>query len=326
MRRREFITLLGGAAATWPMAARAQQPSNLRTIGFLVSGTPSSHREWVAAFVQRLRELNWTEGRNVAIEIRWAEGRNERLAEITAEFVRRRVDVIVTSATPPTVAAKQATSVIPIVFAALGDPVGVGLVESLARPGGNATGLSLQQTDAASKRLELLRDVVPGLRRLAIMANSGNPSAALDMREAEATARALGLEAITSEILRAEDIAPAFDALKGRVEALYVCNDPLVNINRVRMNTLALAARLPAVYGFRELVEAGGLISYGPNYSDLFRRAADYVDKILRGAKAADIPIEQPTKFDLVINLTTAKALGLDVPATLLARADEVIE
>jgi putative tryptophan/tyrosine transport system substrate-binding protein len=326
MKRREFITLLGGAAATWPMAARAQQPSNLPTIGFLVSGTPSSHREWVAAFVQRLRELNWTEGRNVAIEIRWAEGRNERLAEITAEFVRRRVDVIVTSATPPTVAAKQATSVIPIVFAALGDPVGVGLVESLARPGGNATGLSLQQTDAASKRLELLRDVVPGLRRLAIMANSGNPSAALDMREAEATARALGLEAITSEILRAEDIAPAFDALKGRVEALYVCNDPLVNINRVRMNTLALAARLPAVYGFRELVEAGGLISYGPNYSDLFRRAADYVDKILRGAKAADIPIEQPTKFDLVINLTTAKALGLDVPATLLARADEVIE
>jgi putative ABC transport system substrate-binding protein len=326
MKRREFITLLGGAAATWPMAARAQQPSNLPTIGFLVSGTPSSHREWVAAFVQRLRELNWTEGRNVAIEIRWAEGRNERLAEITAEFVRRRVDVIVTSATPPTVAAKQATSVIPIVFAALGDPVGVGLVESLARPGGNATGLSLQQTDAASKRLELLRDVVPGLRRLAIMANSGNPSAALDMREAEATARALGLEAITSEILRAEDIAPAFDALKGRVEALYVCNDPLVNINRVRMNTLALAARLPAVYGFRELVEAGGLMSYGPNYSDLFRRAADYVDKILRGAKAADIPIEQPTKFDLVINLTTAKALGLDVPATLLARADEVIE
>jgi len=326
MRRRDFITLVGGAAATWPMAARAQQPSNLPTIGFLVSGTPSSHREWVAAFVQRLRELNWTEGRNVAIEIRWAEGRNERLAEITAEFVRRRADVIITSATPPTVAAKQATSVIPIVFAALGDPVGVGLVESLARPGGNATGLSLQQTDAASKRLELLRDVVPGLRRLAIMANSGNPSAALDMREAEATARALGLEAITSEILRAEDIAPAFDALKGRVEALYVCNDPLVNINRVRMNTLALAARLPAVYGFRELVEAGGLMSYGPNYSDLFRRAADYVDKILRGAKAADIPIEQPTKFDLVINLITAKALGLDVPATLLARADEVIE
>ena len=276
--------------------------------------------------MQRLRELNWTEGRNLAIEIRWAEGRNERLAEVTAEFVRRKVDVIVTSATPPTLAAKQATSVIPIVFAALGDPVGAGLVASLARPGGNATGLSLQQSDAASKRLELLRDVVPGLRRLAIMANSGNPSAALDMREAEATARALGLEVITSVILRSEDIAPAFDTLKGGVEALYVCNDPLVNTNRVRMNTLALAARLPAVYGFRELVEAGGLMSYGPNYSDLFRRAADFVDKILRGANPAEIPVEQPTKFDLVINLTTAKALSLPVPPSLLARADEVIE
>jgi putative ABC transport system substrate-binding protein len=321
LRRREFITLLGGAAATWPLAAGAEQAANLPTIGLLVSGTPSSHREWVAAFVRRLRELHWIEGRTVAIEIRWAEGRNERLAEIAAEFVRRKVDVIVTSATPP-----KATSVISIVFAALGDPVGAGLVESLARPGGNATGLSLQQTDAASKRLELLRDVVPGLRRLAIMANSGNPSAALDMREAEATARALGLEAITLAILRSEDIAPALDALKGRVEALYVCNDPLVNTNRVRMNTLALAARLPAIYGFRELVEAGGLMSYGPNYSDLFRRAADYVDKILRGAKPADIPVEQPTKFDLVINLTTAKALGLTIPPMLLARADEVIE
>jgi putative tryptophan/tyrosine transport system substrate-binding protein len=326
IRRREFVSLLGGAAAAWPPAAGAEQAANLPTIGLLVSGTPSSHREWVAAFVQRLRELHWIEGRTVAIEIRWAEGRNERLAEIAAEFVRRKVDVIVTSATPPTLAAKQATSVIPIVFAALGDPVGAGLVESLARPGGNATGLSLQQTDAASKRLELLRDVVPGLRRLAIMANSGNPSAALDMREAEATARALGLEAITSAILRSEDIAPALDALKGRVEALYVCNDPLVNTNRVRMNTLALAARLPAIFGFRELVEAGGLMSYGPNYSDLFRRAADYVDKILRGAKPADIPVEQPTKFDLVINLTTAKALGLTIPPMLLARADEVIE
>jgi putative ABC transport system substrate-binding protein len=276
--------------------------------------------------VQRLRELHWIEGRTVAIEIRWAEGRNERLADTAAEFVRRKVDVIVTSATPPTVAAKQATSVIPIVFAAVGDPVGAGLVESLARPGGNVTGLSLQQTDAVGKRLELLREVIPGLHRLAIMANSSNPSAGLDMREAQATAGTLGLESVTSEIRRPEDIAPAFDALKGRVEALYVVNDPLVNTNRVRMNTLALAARLPAIYGFREFVEAGGLMSYGPNYSDLFRRAADYVDKILRGAKPADIPVEQPTKFDLVVNLTTAKALGLQVPPMLLARADEVIE
>jgi putative tryptophan/tyrosine transport system substrate-binding protein len=325
-RRREFITLLGGVAAAWPLTARAQQPANLPTIGFLVSGTPSSHREWVAAFVQRLRELHWIEGRTVAIEIRWAEGRNERLADTAAEFVRRKVDVIVTSATPPTVAAKQATSVIPIVFAAVGDPVGAGLVESLARPGGNVTGLSLQQTDAVGKRLELLREVIPGLHRLAIMANSSNPSAGLDMREAQATAGTLGLESVTSEIRRPEDIAPAFDALKGRVEALYVVNDPLVNTNRVRMNTLALAARLPAIYGFREFVEAGGLMSYGPNYSDLFPRAAGYVDKILRGAKPADLPVEQPTKFDFVINLTTAKALNLGVPPTLLALADEVIE
>jgi putative tryptophan/tyrosine transport system substrate-binding protein len=326
MIRREFITLLGGAVAAWPLAAGAQQAANLPTIGFLVSGTPSSHREWVAAFVQRLRELHWIEGRTVAIEIRWAEGRNERLADTAAEFVRRKVDVIVTSATPPTVAAKQATSVIPIVFAAVGDPVGAGLVESLARPGGNVTGLSLQQTDAVGKRLELLREVIPGLHRLAIMANSSNPSAGLDMREAQATAGTLGLESVTSEIRRPEDIAPAFDALKGRVEALYVVNDPLVNTNRVRMNTLALAARLPAIYGFREFVEAGGLMSYGPNYSDLFRRAAGYVDKILRGAKPADLPVEQPTKFDFVINLTTAKALNLGVPPTLLALADEVIE
>jgi len=325
MKRREFITLIGGAAV-WPVAARAQQPANLPTIGFLVSGTPSSHREWVAAFVQRLRELHWIEGRTVAIEIRWAEGRNERLADTAAEFVRRKVDVIVTSATPPTVAAKQATSVIPIVFAAVGDPVGAGLVESLARPGGNVTGLSLQQTDAVGKRLELLREVIPGLHRLAIMANSSNPSSGLEMREAQATAGTLGLESVTSEIRRPEDIAPAFDALKGRVEALYVVNDPLVNTNRVRMITLALAARLPAIYGFREFVEAGGLMSYGPNYSDLFRRAAGYVDKILRGAKPADLPVEQPTKFDFVINLTTAKALNLGVPPTLLALADEVIE
>ncbi len=276
--------------------------------------------------MQRLRELGWNEGRTIAIEYRWAEGRNERLAETAAEFVRRKVDVIVTSATPPTVAAKQATSVIPIVFAAVGDPVGIGVVEFLARPGGNATGLSLQQTDAAGKRLEVLREVMPGLRRLAIMANSGNPSAGLDMREAQATARTLGLEAVTSEVLRPEDIAPAFDALKGNVEALYVCGDPLAVTNRVRINTLALGARLPTMFGAREYVEAGGLMSYGANFLDLYRRTAELVDKVLRGSKPADIPVEQPTKFDLIINLTTAKALGLKIPPTVLARADEVIE
>ncbi len=326
MRRRDVVALLGGAAAAWPVAARAQQPANVPTIGFLVSGTPSSHREWVAAFVQRLRELHWIEGRTVAIEIRWAEGRNERLADTAAEFVRRKVDVIVTSATPPTVAAKQATSVIPIVFAAVGDPVGAGLVESLARPGGNLTGLSLQQTDAVGKRLELLREVIPGLHRLAIMANSSNPSAGLDMREAQATAGTLGLESVTSEIRRPEDIAPAFDALKGRVEALYVCNDPLAGTNRVRINILAVGMRLPTMFIAREYVEAGGLMSYGANFLDLYRRTAELVDKILHGAKPAEIPVEQPTKFDLVVNLTTSKALGLTVPPTLLARADEVIE
>jgi putative ABC transport system substrate-binding protein len=324
--RREFITLLGGAAAYWPLAAGAQQPAKLPTIGFLVAGTPSSHAQWVAALVQRLRELGWIEGRNIAIEYRWAEGRTERFAEIATEFVRRNVDVIVTSATAAIAAAKQATSVIPIVFAAAGDPAGTGLVASLARPGGNVTGLSIQQPDIAAKRLELLREVVPRLHRLAILANVDGPAVVLDMREVQATAPTLGLQAITLEIRRGEDIATAFATLKGRADALYVCIDPLVHAHRIRINTLALAARLPTMHGSREPVEAAGLMSYGPNHPDLWRRAGDYVDKILRGANPADIPVEQPRKFDLVINLTTAKALDLEVPATLLARADEVIE
>jgi putative ABC transport system substrate-binding protein len=324
--RRKFLATLGGAAAAWPLAARAQQSAKLPTIGFLVAGTPSSHGQWVAAFVQRLRELGWIEGRTITIEYRWAEGRSERFAEIAAEFVRRKVDVIVTSATEAVVAAKQATSVIPIVIAAAGDPVGTGLVASLARPGGNVTGLSIQQTDVAAKRLELLREIVPGLRRLAILGNVSGPAVVLDMREAEAAARTLGLEVITSEIRRGEDIAPAFAALKGRAEALYLPIDPLVNSHRFRINTLALAARLPTIHVFREGVEVGGLMAYGPNVTDLFRRAADFVDKILRGAKPADIPVEQPRKFDLIINLTTAKALGLTIPDKLLALADEVIE
>jgi len=220
----------------------------------------------------------------------------------------------------------QATSVIPIVFAAAGDPVGTGLIASLARPGGNVTGLSNQGPDLAGKRLELLREIAPGLGRLAILANVGNPLVVLDMREVQATARTLGLEVITLEIRRGEDIAPAFEALNGYEEALYVVFDALVNTHRIRINTLALAARLPTMHGHREFVEAGGLMSYGPNLSNQFRRAADFVDKILRGAKPADIPVEQPTKFDLIINLTTAKALGLEVSPTLVARADEVIE
>jgi ABC-type uncharacterized transport system substrate-binding protein len=326
MKRRAFITLLGGAAATWPLAASAQQPAKLPTIGFLGANTPSAESQWVAAFMQRLRELGWIEGRTVAIEYRWGEGRAERAAEIAAEFVRLKVDVIVTYSTTPALAAKQATSAIPIVLATSGDPVGTGLVTSLARPGGNVTGSSIQQTDLAGKRLELLRDLIPGLRRLAILANVGSPNAVLDMREVKAAAIMLGLEVTPFEIRQAEDIAPGFEALKGRAGALYVASDPLVFTSRARIHTLAMGARLPTVYTFREYVEAGGLLSYGANMPDLFRRAGSTVDKILRGAKPADLPVEQPTKFDLIINLTTAKALGLDVPPTLLARADEVIE
>ena len=326
MRRRKLITLLGGTALAWPLVARAQQPAKLPTIGYLGPATRTLDSQRLAAFVKRLHDLGWIEGRTITIEYRWAAGRNERLSETAAEFVRLKMDVIVTSATSPSVAVKQATSVIPIVFAAVGDPVGAGVVESLARPGGNATGLSLQQTDAAGKRIELLREVVPGLRRLAIMANSGSRSVLLDMREAQAATRVLGLEAVTSDIRLPEDITPAFDALKGRVDAIYVCNDPLAVTNRVRINTLALGMRLPTMFGAREFVEAGGLMSYGANFPELYRRAAELVDKILRGAKPADLPVEQPTKFDLVINLTTAKALGLGLSPTLLARADEVIE
>jgi putative tryptophan/tyrosine transport system substrate-binding protein len=326
IERRKFLATLGGTAVAWPLAAHAQQAGKLPTIGYLGSATPVGQSQWVAAFVQRLRELGWIEGRTVAVEYRWAEGRSERFAEIAAEFVQRKVDVIVTLSTAGVLAAKQATSVIPIVFAAAGDPVGAGLVASLARPGGNVTGLSLQQTETAGKRLELLREVVPGLGRLAILANVGNPAVVLDMREVQATARTLGLEIITLEIHRGEDIVPAFETLNGRAEALYVVIDALVNTYRSRVNTLALAARLPTMHTFREGVEAGGLMSYGTNFPDLFRRAADYVDKILRGAKPTDLPVEQATKFGLIINITTAKALGIKIPSTLLALADEVIE
>jgi ABC-type uncharacterized transport system substrate-binding protein len=326
MQRRDFITLLSATAVSWPVAARAEQPVKLATIGYMGPNSPSVDSYRLPAFVKRLSELGWIEGRTVTIEYRWAEGRSEHLAEIAAEFVQRKVDVIVTAATPPTAAAKQATSTIPIVFAAVGDPVGTGIVASLARPGGNVTGLSLQQTDSADKRLELLREVIPGLRHLAIMANGGNPSAVLDMHEAEAMAHKVGLEAVTSVIRRPEDIVPAFDVFKDRVEALYVCNDPLAATNRVLISTSALDARLPTMFSGREYTEVGGLMSYSASFPDLYRRAADFVDKILRGAKPADLPVQQPTQFDLVINLKTAKALGLTVPPMLIARANEVIE
>jgi ABC-type uncharacterized transport system substrate-binding protein len=326
MKRREFITLLGGAAVSWPVGAQAQQPAKLPTIGYLGSSTALAQSGWLGAFIQRLRELGWIEGRTMVIDYRWAEGRRERATEFAAEFVRLKVDIIVTSGAVNVIAAKQATSAIPIVFAVTADPVGAGLVANLARPGGNVTGLSAQSTDFAGKQLELLREVLPNLGRLAIIANADSPGAVLEMGEVQAAARTLRLDVATFELRRAEDIGPVFEAFRGSADALYVVPDPLVATNRIRIITLALAARVPAIYGSREYVDAGGLMSYGPNIPDLFRRAGDFVDKILRGAKPADIPVQQPTKFDLVINLTTAKALGLDVPAKLLALADGVIE
>jgi putative ABC transport system substrate-binding protein len=325
MRRREFIAMLGGAAAAWPLAARAQQRGKLPTIGFLGPASASAMRPWIDAFVARLRELGWVEGRTVAIEVRWAEGHGERFAEVAAEFIRLKVDVIVTTGTAVPIL-KQATSVIPIVFAISNDPLGSGIVASLSKPGGNATGLSQLATDLAGKRLELLREMLPSLSRVAALGNAGNPTTAPEMLEVQIAARTLGFQIVTSEIRSAEEIPAVIGTLKDRADALYLQSDPLMNTNRIQINTLALNARLPTFSGIRDYVEAGGLMSYGPNFPDLFRRAAEFVDKILRGAKPADLPVEQPTRFDLVVNLKTAKALGLTVPPTLLARADEVIE
>ena len=323
--RREFITLLGGRRRG-RVAVRAQQPGKPPTIGYLGGGGPISQRGWVDAFTQRLRELGWIEGRTVAIEYRWGEGRPERYAEIAAEFVRLKVDVIFAGGTEAAVAAKQATSVIPIVFPTAGDPVGSGLVSSLSRPGGNVTGLSNQASDLPAKRLELLREVLPGLRRLAVMANPDYSGGVTEREQIDAAARALGLELVPLQVRRMEDIAPALVGLKDGVEALYTTGDPLVNTHQLRIITFALVARLPTMFSQREYVAGGGLMSYGPNFSDLNRRAADYVDKVLRGAKPDTLPVEQPTKFDFAINLITAKALGVTIPPTLLARADEVIE
>jgi putative ABC transport system substrate-binding protein len=327
MQRREFIAGLGAAGmAASSNAARAQQPGRLPIIGYLGPSSPENTGPSTAAFLQRLRDLGWVEGRTVTIAHRWAEGRPERVAEIAAEFVQLRVDIIVTTASNDAIAMKQVTSTIPIVFAVSGDPVGTGLVATLARPGGNITGLSVQSPETSGKRLELLREVVPGLHRLAILANPDSPNVRLDIPEVQAGARRLGVDTATFEIRRAEDIVSAFEALKSWADALYVVTDPLVSTNRIRVNALALEARLPTIYGFREAVESGGLMSYGPNFPDLYRRTAEFVDQILRGTRPADIPVEQPTRFDLVVNLTTAKALGLTIPETFLVRADKVIE
>lgn len=326
MRRRELITLIGGAAAGWPLVARAQQTSKLPVVGYLAAQSEAADRPRRAAFGQRLTELGWVEGNSVRVEYRWCDGVIARVDEIMPEFIHLPVDVIVIGGDSYALAAKRATSIIPIVFPAVGDPVGDGLVESLARPGGNATGLSLQLPDTAGKRLELLREIVPGLHRVAILFNAADPQVNAELGAAQAAAHTLKLDPIRSEIRPAEEITAAIDQLKGPAGALYVCTDPLANSLAARINTLALAARLPVVHSFRVNAASGGLISYGPDILDLYRRAADPVDKILRGAKPSDIPVEQPTKFDFFINLKTAKALDLTVPETLLARANEVIE
>jgi ABC-type uncharacterized transport system substrate-binding protein len=325
IQRREFITLVGGAAAVWPTTGWGQQPA-LPVIGFLGANTPASQGQWTAAFVQRLRELGWSEGRNISIQYRWAQGRADRSAEIAAEFARLNVDVIATSGTPMALAAKRATSTTPIVFATAGDPVGTGLVASLANPSGNVTGLSVQQIDLGSKRIELLREVVPNLQRIAVIANVGSPDAMRQLRDVENTINALGLESVKSEIRLIEDVETIMNGLKGRAEALYVISDPLLFSYRDRVGASALGVGLPSVHSFRDHVQSGGLMSYGPDYRAMFRRAADFVDRILRGTKPGDIPVEQPTKFELIINQTIAKALGIEIPPMLLARADEVIE
>jgi putative tryptophan/tyrosine transport system substrate-binding protein len=333
MRRRDFVRLnAGGAiaaahgAVARPLAALAQTANKVPTIGYLAANSEVTDRPRRAAFVRRLGELGWTEGHSVRIAYRWADGVVGNAAAIAAEFMHSKVDVIVTGGDAYVLATKQATGTIPIVFASAGDPVGNGLVQSLARPGGNVTGLSIELTESVGKRLELLREIVPALHGLAILFNAGDPQVKLEMDAVLADARRAGFHPVSAEIRPDQDIAPAIEALKGRVEALYVCLDPLTYTNAGRINAVALAARLPVVQTVRQQAEAGGLISYGPDFPDMSRRAAEIVDKILRGTKPAEIPVEQPTKFDLVVNLKTAKVLGLTVSPTLLATADEVIE
>ena len=325
MRRREFIAALGAAVALRSAGARAQT-AKLPTVGFLGIQTRANQEKWTTAFVQRLRELDWIEGRTVFIEYRWAEGSGDRMSEIAAEFVRLKVDVILTAGTAATLAAKQATSIIPVVFTTVADPVGTGVVGSLSRPGGNITGLSNQSAEIAGKRVALLGEIVPNLRRLAILANTSSPIGVMETSETQLAAQTVGIDTVALAIRRAEEIAPAIEGIKGHADALYIASEALMNTNRFRINSLALDARLPTMHGEKGYVEAGGLMSYGASFTDMYRRAAEYVDKILRGAKAADLPVAQPTKFELVINAKIAKALGLAVTVKLISLADDVIE
>lgn len=324
MKRREFFVAISGVAL-WPMIAHSQRTGHLPVVGVLGTGTASSWRHYADVFESRLQELGWQHERTVSIQYRWAEGRSERFAEIAAEFVRAKVDVIVTGG-GAVIAAKQITSSIPIVFALANDPIGTGLVASLARPGGNVTGLSQQAPDLAAKRIEILREFVPGIRQLAVLGNVGYPAAVLEMKEVMDAANRQGIETLSADIRRSEDIAPAILAIAGKVQALYVVADPLAGSNQEAINTLASRAKLPTMHGIREYAESGGFLSYGPSIAGLFHRAAEYVDRILRGAKPANLPVEQPTHFELVVNLKTAQMLGLTMPQAALERADTVIE
>jgi ABC-type uncharacterized transport system substrate-binding protein len=324
MRRREFITLLGGAMASWPLAVGAQQTAKLPRLGFLTAGAGGPG---LPALLEGLRQLGWIEGKTIVIEYRYAENRNDRLPELAAELVHLNVDVIVAAGTLAPLAAKHATTTIPIVMTSAGDPLGSGLVASLAQPGGNVTGLSLMMSDVSGKRLELLKELVPGLSPVAVLWNSTNPYPTIVFKETQDAARKLGIEVQPLEVKGPADFATVFGlARQKRPDAFFTIDDPLTVSQLNQILDFAAANRLPAMYALREYVAAGGLMAYGASVPDLYHRAATYVDKILRGAKPGELPVEQPTKFELVINLKTAKTLGLIVPQTLLVAADEVIE
>jgi putative ABC transport system substrate-binding protein len=326
LKRREFITLLGGTAAAWPLAARAQQAGKVYRIGFFNAGEPIQSKSRLIV-VNGLRELGWIEGKNILFEGRFAENRLERLPGLAAELVSLDVDVIVAFGTLAPLAAKRATTTIPIVMMNAGDPLGTGLVASLARPGGNVTGMSLMAPDLGGKRLELLREVLPSLSRVAVIWNAANPYSALVFEETQRAVKTLAIELQSLEVRSPDDFNGAFDSAKRKkVGALVIVEDPLTFNELKRIAEFCADSRLPAVYGLRAFADVGGLMTYGASLADLYRRAVGYIDKMLRGAKPSDLPVEQPTKFELVINLKTARALGLEIPPTLLARADEVIE
>ena len=327
MKRREFVSLLGSAMVLWSFAGEAKQSSKPYRIGFLGNSTPALEANLVGPFHNGLRDLGYIEGQNVVIEHRWAEGNYARFPALIADLVARNVDVIVTAGTPASVAVKKATTSIPLVMIAVGDPVGSGLAESLARPGGSVTGLTSMAPQLEGKRLELLREVIPTLYHFAAIWNPLNQYQVASEKAMRAAARMFGMHMQSLAVRNAGEIEDAFAAiLREHPDALFVLADRLFLHHRARLMDFAAEHRLPGVHAYRELVEVGGLMSYGPSYSDMHRRAAIYVDKILHGAKPADLPIEQPTKFELVINLKTAKAMDLLLPPTLLSRVDEVIE